>query len=542
MRKTKFVLIILLSIFFIPFVVNAETCNVDKVSIDSITIEEVSDHVVEIDEATVNDKDINLNLSMLDVGDSIEYKVVFKNRDKEDYKLDKIGFDSSSKYIDYNISSKDDSDIIKANSNKAFYLKVKYANEVSDEDFNSRTFSDTQTMTVHLSAENKTASIINILKNPILKNPKTGNMAFLIIILILLISGISFMLVMKKEYTKVVVLIIGTSIIIPFTVYAICEVQIKVNSSIKIERKPTNVCLRTQAEDNKISVGDIITIDTESFYVMNTDDNETTLLSLYNLYVGGKLTKTCTSGDCATIDSNYVEISENDDKYGLQSGAAKAYTHLALPADHSSAQGISSTTYGSVPFSGTNYWDNSVCQYLSGFTMTCEENRGLLSEYANSSNLDGATTFASPYPYVYKGDMATNKPSITRKSGCVGGGGVGCGSNLYAQNNGYTIDYYVDQYANKLKDLGSISTIKSRLLTKEEAESLSTEIRGAQSSWVGSAYDYYLVYYISYSATGYGSNTTFQSRIGYSAMYSPTAGVRPVIIVKTIDIMPNCIG
>ena len=538
MKRFKLILTIFFITVLIPFIVNAESCDMDKISIDSVTMNEKSDNVVEIDNATINRNIINVNLSMLDVGDSIEYKVLVKNRDNKDYKINNISFDMDNNYIDSSIIDKDGSDIIKANSSKNIYLKIKYANEVSDEDFESRIFNDTQTMTVNLATRKSTPIPTQILD--IIKNPNTGEATFLIIILLLLISGLAFILAMKKEYTKFIVLIIGTSIIIPLGVYAICEAQIKINLNIKIDRKPTNVCPKSLANNNGISVGDEISIDTEDFYVLSSDDSETVLLSKYNLYVGERLTARCTSSDCATIDSGYMEISEEDEKYGLQSNLANAFNYIQLPADHSSIYGKSSTTYGSVSFSGTNYWDNSVCQYiLDSSRYICDGTRGLLSEYSNSANLEGVTNYASLYPYVYNKELSTKKRSLTSRNGCINYGS-GCGSTLFTLNNGYTIAYYVEQYVNRLKDLGLLSTIKGRLLTYEETTSLSNEVKGKQAFWLGSAKGYAQVYIVSFRDIGTASVSSLESRLSYSEMLSLSAGVRPVIVVKTIDIMPSC--
>ena len=68
--------ILLLFIIFLPFSVNAETCNADKITISSITAENKSDNVLELEEATANGMNINLNLSMSEVGDNIKYKLM----------------------------------------------------------------------------------------------------------------------------------------------------------------------------------------------------------------------------------------------------------------------------------------------------------------------------------------------------------------------------------------------------------------------------------------------------------------------------------
>ena len=95
----KFILSILLFLMFIPFVVNAETCDTDKITIENIAIESKSDNVEELSQATASGKNINLNLSMSKVGDSIEYRFVVKNYSNEDYELDKTSLNLNSDYI-----------------------------------------------------------------------------------------------------------------------------------------------------------------------------------------------------------------------------------------------------------------------------------------------------------------------------------------------------------------------------------------------------------------------------------------------------------
>ena len=230
MKFKKLILPFLLVLMLMPFMVNAESCNLDKISIDSIFLDEKSDNVEELEAASVNDKNINLNLSMLEVGDNIKYKIVVKNDSNEDYELDKNSFNVSSDYIDYTLEPNDDSNIVKANSSKIVYLKVEYKNEVPDEAFESGTYIDNKSMIVNLSTEN----LINTLKNP-----NTGDSILLVSFFVLLIGGISFIIFRKTKYTKFMILVIGTAIIIPMSVYAICNYKIGIMSNITIKPKPS---------------------------------------------------------------------------------------------------------------------------------------------------------------------------------------------------------------------------------------------------------------------------------------------------------------
>jgi len=229
----KFIIPILLLLMFIPIYVSAETCDNNKISISSITIKEKT-NVEEITEATANEKNLNLNLFMSNVGDSITYKIVVKNDSNEDYELDKNSFNKRSEYIDYVLESNDNSNIIKKNSSKVIYLKVEYKNEVPEDKFESGSFNDNQTMIINLSTGNTVLDT--------LKNPNTGNSLLFLSLLILIISGASFIILRKTKYTKYMILIIGITVTIPISVYALCKSTINIDSRITISKVKPNPC------------------------------------------------------------------------------------------------------------------------------------------------------------------------------------------------------------------------------------------------------------------------------------------------------------
>ena len=225
----KFILPILLFLMFIPLYVNAETCDTDKISISSITLRDKTENVIELDEATASGRNINLNLSMVKVGDNIEYKFVVKNDSNEDYELDKTSLNLNSDYINYSFVTEDNTNIVKANSSKNVTLRIEYKNEVPEDKFKSGSYNDSKTMMVQLSNGNT----INVPDT--FKNPNTGVQSYILIILILLlISGSLYVLLKKKKYTKFMILVIGTTIIMPISVYALCKCDIKVESNVTI--------------------------------------------------------------------------------------------------------------------------------------------------------------------------------------------------------------------------------------------------------------------------------------------------------------------
>ena len=230
----RYILTIIIFIMFMPLLAYAKTCDTDKIYIKSIVVDEKTDKVEELDEATVDGKNLNLNLYMVEVGDNIKYKVVVENDSNEDYELDKNSFNIKSDYINYTLESNDNSNIINANSSKIYFLKVEYKNPVPVEMFEAGDFSDDKTMMVQLSTGN-TISVTGTLKNP-----NTGVQSYIIVILILLlISGGIYILFNKKSYYKYMILIVGLAIIIPMSVFALCKCEIRIESKIVIESPET---------------------------------------------------------------------------------------------------------------------------------------------------------------------------------------------------------------------------------------------------------------------------------------------------------------
>lgn len=233
----KILLPILLFMMFIPFYVNAETCDTNKISISSIIVESKSDNVEEVEEATASGKNLNLNLSMSEVGDSIEYRFVVKNDSNENYELDKTSLNLNSDYINYSLETEDNSNIVKANSSKNVTLRVEYKTEVPEDKFESGSYSDNKTMSVQLSNGNT----INVPDT--LKNPNTGVQSYILILFIILLVSITvYVLLKKKKYTKFMILIIYAIIIIPVSVYALCKCEINIESKVLIESKKKYIC------------------------------------------------------------------------------------------------------------------------------------------------------------------------------------------------------------------------------------------------------------------------------------------------------------
>lgn len=116
-------------------------------------------------------------------------------------------------------------------------------------------------------------------------------------------------------------------------------VQVTYEDGYKYELKNTVDCVAdlkctlTDNDDNGIpSLSDIVTCDTESFYVMslNEEENTVTMLSMYNLNVGDK-----------AYEDGILGI-QNENVFGWKTGYE---------------------TYGHVSFSSENYWESKIDSY-----------------------------------------------------------------------------------------------------------------------------------------------------------------------------------
>ena len=218
MKKILFsILLILLSI---PCIVNAEECDTSKVYIDSIGIENSTGEVVELEEATAKDKTVNLNLQMSTKDDEVLYKVVLKNDSSEDYEINKNSININSDYLEYSLES-DNNNIVKANSTKTIYLRVKYSKEVDSSKFVDGVYQDDITMKVNLKSDNT------------ISNPKTGIPYLIIISIVLIISGIT-LIINKNDKISTLLILLGV-ITLPLGVKALCSCELIIDSKVTIK-------------------------------------------------------------------------------------------------------------------------------------------------------------------------------------------------------------------------------------------------------------------------------------------------------------------
>ncbi len=214
--------LLLFLLLIVPVFVTAKTCDNSQIYISSITAD---NQELEVKPATTNDKTANINLKMTNLGDTIKYKIIIENKSNDDYDLDN-SINIKSNYIDYSIKSEDNSKTIKAKTSKTLILKVEYKKQIPENLFNNGKYNVNKNISFNILPQ----------KNEININPSTGSksMIIVIILLILLLEG-ALIIAKRGKAIKLSILLIGTILLIPISINAICKTQIKISSNIVID-------------------------------------------------------------------------------------------------------------------------------------------------------------------------------------------------------------------------------------------------------------------------------------------------------------------
>ena len=203
MKYLRFFLILLL----IPFIVLAEECDISKITITSMKPNKIEGNTEVISDPTFEDRTINLNLKMYDVNDSITYDLVIKNDSEEDYMIDEDTFKTDSDYIEYTLKTKDNTNIVKANSTKEVSLIVTYKKEVDDSLLTNNKFNASNTLKLSLNTNEKEQPLDTITTDNIkeIKNPVTSVSSMMLISIILLTSIVILYILIKRRnrYTNI---------------------------------------------------------------------------------------------------------------------------------------------------------------------------------------------------------------------------------------------------------------------------------------------------------------------------------------------------
>ena len=452
----KKVLVFLITLFTFSFI----NVNALDISIDSVKVKEKSNNL-EVGETKIEGLTLTPSIEFKNEGDSVTYEVTLKNNDKKAYQIKSIT-DNNSSGIKTTYSHEKD-------LSKPILITMKYTGESFDK--------------VDISIEVEEVN-----------NPKTGIAMIFFIISIALVWTYAIIDSRKnKRFSKALILGI---ILLPITSVFASE---KITLVLKGEdiKVPASIDYINRQVEGAITPGDELAIKDEHFYVVSSNEEETVLLSKYNLYVGDIY-----DVDTSTWKYTYQRrIASTEEGYGMQNETAKA----ALMDD--------SHWIGTVPFSGNNYWwDAANNNYYEKYGLYDDTNTW------KNNNI---------YDSTYQEEM----PELSFDSN-------GFGYIAEENYNNYSVAKYVEEYITKLKEIGAPSNITGRLLTYNEVSTLGCDSNNYSCEnaptwvyettyWLGSAYGRRNVWAV--GSYGYfGSGRAFRSDY--------FLGVRPVVVVSTSDI------
>ena len=449
----KKILVFITALFTFSFI----NVNALDISIDSVKVKDKSDNTV-VGDTKIEGLTLTPNIEFKNAGDSVTYEVTLKSNDKNAYQIKSIT-DNNSSGIKTTYSY--DKDL-----SKPVLITMKYTGESFDK--------------VDISIEVEEV-----------KNPKTGASMIFFIISIALVWTYAIIDTRKnKRFSKALILAI---FLLPITSVFAAE---KITIVLKGEgiTLPASIEYVNRQVEGVITPGDELAIKDEHFYVVSSNNEETVLLSKYNLYVGDIY-----DVDTSTWKYTYQRsIASTEEGYGMQNEHAKA----ALTED--------SHWVGTVPFSSKTYWWDSV-------------NNSLYSQY------DSTEEFKNN---IYDKELKDNCPQLTMDDDS------GPRYIEKGNNQNYSVANYVEGYVDYLYSISSLSEIKGRLLLFSEAEVLGCSVANQSCedapSWLKQT-----SYWI---GTNVGQNyvigiKTIPHYIDASNYkYSSLFGVRPVIVLKTIDV------
>ena len=301
--KRIMLVLLLFCVVICPILVYAEE---STIQIKSIKLNKSSDNAFEKEEASFQGGDIYLNLQMSELDDYIEYTIVLNNNSNEDLEI--ILSDSSSDYLKYSLTPKDNNSIVKKNSEKELLLRVEYINKVPN---SSYSISDEIEQTVNLGVK---------ITPP--KNPKTGVSNWLIILPIsLFLLGIYTMKDQNKLSNKYLFLL-GTITLLSYNIVKASDNEITIHTNVILANYQyvytVNVYDDNNVDETTIKIGERIP---SSIIQYNNPQEAIEQLkedlssSNINMFLRHKITNNI-------VTESYVGVLENNKYFYFQGGGA----------------------------------------------------------------------------------------------------------------------------------------------------------------------------------------------------------------------------
>ena len=244
-------LLLLIVLFLFPLIVFAkDICDSNDIKIQSITLNGTRGNIEEVSDASISNQKINLGLKMNVLGDAAEYKIVVKNNSKEDYYFDEKSLNFNMESVNYELLFDNESNLISSGEEKTIILKVSYKEKVDDSLLDNGLYNTNQVVKLNVMS---------------IDNPFTGRLIGMLIFISLIVGF--FVLYKDKKRTAYFLLLI--SLVVPFSVRAVCKYSLEVNTNIVIDGKDAvfltgsgvNVKMKMLTRDDLPTNGSVLSLD-----------------------------------------------------------------------------------------------------------------------------------------------------------------------------------------------------------------------------------------------------------------------------------------
>ena len=240
MKKLKYLLLLLLAI---PFLVQAETKNVE---ITKVELVEKSDDVEELEEASFEGVKLNFYIKFINKDDFAKYKVVIKNNSNKDYEIDNSSIFNDKDFIKYEYELDSEDKVLKAKEEIVVYITITYYKEIDTSKFVDGKYIEKNNVSIEFTSNQED----EVIEEPIMRfatNPDTSTSDIIKIVVVLAIMSIVLAIVVNSKKGKV--FLIALLLIIPLTAYALEKINLEVETYVMIE-EPVETKVFYIAPDN----------------------------------------------------------------------------------------------------------------------------------------------------------------------------------------------------------------------------------------------------------------------------------------------------
>ena len=212
----------------------------NEVDIKDIQFIEKTGDVIADKNPTFDGLSINLDLNFSNVNESVKYKIILENTTDEDFTIATDTQYGKNDYIKYFTSFKDDSRVIKANSEEEIILIISYVKDIPFAEFENGIYNEKGKVNINFLTNEKEIIVpiskdINNVTSEEANNPITSTYNIIIVIGASIIAIIVIIL-LRHGFKKTSLSIILIALLsIPLFAYALRQIRLDIEATIVIK-------------------------------------------------------------------------------------------------------------------------------------------------------------------------------------------------------------------------------------------------------------------------------------------------------------------